>query len=151
MDIKADIPKINKNDLLEEVLKKLKLQFGTVEVGFFYGDGKYKSGRNVSTVARYNDKGNKNKNIPKREFMIPAGNKASNKVINTSIYGIAGGMEEKQVLQRAGKLFVGAIQREITELQEPPNALSTIRRKGSSNPLIDTGLMRSKVMYKLKK
>lgn len=33
------------------------------------------------------------------------------------------------------------VQRKIVKLRDPPNADSTIARKGSSNPLIDTGQM----------
>lgn len=148
MDIKANTPKVNKNDLLDAVLQKLKLQFGSVEVGFFVGT-KYKTGKDVTTVARDNDQGTKN--IPERPFMIPAGNKAANKTINITVHSIAGGMDESQALSRAAIMFKNAIQREITNLKEPPNAESTILKKGSSNPLIDTGLMRSKVDWKFKK
>ena len=148
MDIKTNTPKVNKNDLLDAVLQKLKLQFGSVEVGFFVGT-KYKTGKDVTTVARDNDQGTKN--IPERPFMIPAGNKAANKTINITVHSIAGGMDESQALSRAAIMFKNAIQREITNLKEPPNAESTILKKGSSNPLIDTGLMRSKVDWKFKK
>ena len=34
-----------------------------------------------------------------------------------------------------------AVQEFVRDLSEPPNAQSTIRKKGSSNPLIDTGEM----------
>ena len=33
----------------------------------------------------------------------------------------------------------------LTDLRTPPNAPSTIKAKGSSNPLIDTGELRSKI------
>ncbi|WP_334097088.1 hypothetical protein [Helicobacter typhlonius] len=148
MDIKTNIPKVNKNDLLDAVLQKLKLQFGTVDVGFFVGSAKYKGGKDVTTVARDNDKGTKK--IPERPFMIPARNKAANKTINITIHSIACGMDEQQALSRAGIMFKNAIQKEITNLKEPPNAEYTIEKKGSSNPLIDTGLMRSKVDWKLR-
>lgn len=148
MDININTPKVNKNDLLDAVLQKLKLQFGSVEVGFFVGT-KYKTGKDVTTVARNNDQGTKN--IPERPFMIPAGNKAANKTINITVQSIAGGMDESQALSRAAIMFKNAIQKEITNLKEPPNAPYTILKKGSSNPLIDTGLMRSKVEWKFKK
>lgn len=147
MDIKANTPKVNKNDLLDAVLQKLKLQFGSVEVGFFVGT-KYKTGKDVTTVARNNDQGTKN--IPERPFMIPAGNKAANKTINITVQSIASGLDEQQALSKAGELFVGFIQKEITNLKEPPNSPYTIEKKGSSNPLIDSGLMRSKVEWKLR-
>ena len=147
MDIKANTTKVNKNDLLDAVLQKLKLQFGSVEVGFFVGT-KYKTGKDVTTVARNNDQGTKN--IPERPFMIPAGNKAANKTINITVQSIASGLDEQQALSKAGELFVGFIQKEITNLKEPPNSPYTIEKKGSSNPLIDSGLMRSKVEWKLR-
>jgi hypothetical protein len=38
----------------------------------------------------------------------------------------------------------------ITDMKTPANAPSTIAKKGSSNPLIDTGEMRSKVSNEVK-
>ena len=149
MDINTNTPKVNKNDLLDAVLQKLKLQFGTVEVGFFKGTHTYPNGKDVVSVARDNDQGTKR--IPERPFMIPAGNKAANKTINITVHSIAGGMDEQQALSKAAIMFKNAIQREITNLKEPPNAESTILKKGSSNPLIDTGKMRSSVQWKFKK
>lgn len=149
MDININTPKVNKNDLLDAVLQKLKLQFGTVDVGFFVGSAKYKGGKDVTTVARENDKGTKR--IPARPYMDLAKKKNANEIIDTTIINIFRGMDEQQALSRAGILFKNAIQREITNLKEPPNAESTILKKGSSNPLIDTGLMRSKVDWKFKK
>lgn len=52
-------------------------------------------------------------------------------------------------LSRLGVLAQGDIQMEITALSSPPNTPSTIARKGSSNPLIDTGAMRGAVTWKL--
>jgi hypothetical protein len=56
---------------------------------------------------------------------------------------------KRRALQRLGIKAQGDIQSEITSLQTPPNAASTIRQKGSSNPLIDTGEMRNSVTYKI--
>ena len=148
MQFNTNTPKVNKNDLLDAVLQKLKLQFGTVEVGFFKSTHTYPNGKDVTTVARDNDKGTKR--IPERPFMIPAGNKAANKTINITVQRIAGGMDESQALSKAGELFVGFMQKEITNLKEPPNAESTILKKGSSNPLSDTGDMRKSVKWKLR-
>jgi hypothetical protein len=37
----------------------------------------------------------------------------------------------------------------LTDLRSPPNAPSTIKLKGSSNPLIDTGHLRSSIVWKV--
>lgn len=55
----------------------------------------------------------------------------------------------RQSLDRLGLMAAGDIQRRIADLRDPPNAASTVDRKGSSNPLIDTGEMRQKVSHKV--
>ena len=52
-------------------------------------------------------------------------------------------------LERLGVLFVAEIQKGISDGIPPPNAESTIARKGSSTPLIDTGVLRSSITYKV--
>ena len=126
MDIETSTPNINKDDLLTAVLQKLKLQFGSIDVGFFVGT-KYKNGKDITTVARQNDQGTKR--IPERPFMIPGANKAANKTINITVGSIAGGMDESQALSRAGIMLKNAIQKEITNIKEPPNSPYTIEKK----------------------
>ena len=155
MEFNTNTPKVNKNDLLDAVLQKLKLQFGNLKAGFFVGSAKYGGGTDITVIARVHDKGamagrNRKVKIPERPFMLPASIKSSNKIINTTVNNIANGMDESQALSKAGIMLKNAIQKEITNLKEPPNAPSTIMKKGSSNPLIDTGLMRSKVEWKLR-
>lgn len=49
-----------------------------------------------------------------------------------------------------GERMASDLRRKITTLREPPNAPSTIEKKGSSNPLIDTGAMRQSVRSRMK-
>ena len=53
-------------------------------------------------------------------------------------------------MEQAGKKAVEAIQKAITDLDTPENSEETIARKGSSNPLIDTGHMRGSVDYEVR-
>lgn len=53
------------------------------------------------------------------------------------------------VLRRLGILAQGDIQNEIVNLRSPPNSPTTIKMKGSSNPLIDTKEMHNKVTWKV--
>lgn len=57
--------------------------------------------------------------------------------------------DSRTILNRIGILAVGATQQYITDLDTPPNSPETIVRKGSSNPLIDTGQMRASVTHKI--
>ncbi|CAM0028783.1 tail completion or Neck1 protein [Vibrio phage K121] len=52
-------------------------------------------------------------------------------------------------LNMIGLIAVGKVQQYMTELQDPPNAPSTVKKKGSSNPLIDTGALRQSVTYSI--
>lgn len=46
-----------------------------------------------------------------------------------------------------GQKVEADIKRKIITLRTPPNAKSTIRKKGSDNPLVDTGLLGNSVRY----
>lgn len=52
-------------------------------------------------------------------------------------------------LERIGLWAQGQIQQRIADGIAPPNSPSTVRRKGSSTPLIDTGQLRSAITYKV--
>lgn len=91
--------------------------------------------------------------IPERPFLANAmrSNAASYRAaMKTSAAKILRGEAKLEgVLQKLGILAQGDIQEEITNLRSPPNSPVTIARKGSSNPLIDTGEMRGAVTYKV--
>lgn len=52
-----------------------------------------------------------------------------------------------QALSLLGEYSVGLIKQRIADGIPPPNAPSTIRRKKSSKPLIDTGQLRNAITY----
>jgi hypothetical protein len=56
-------------------------------------------------------------------------------------------MTRFQALALMGLRIQRDIQRTIDKTHTPPNAPSTIRRKGSSHPLIDTGNLRASIRY----
>lgn len=56
---------------------------------------------------------------------------------------LAGKARVLPALTALGERVASDIRKTITAVREPPNAPSTIARKGSSNPLIDTGAMRN--------
>ena len=61
----------------------------------------------------------------------------------------AGKLSMKKALGWLGKLHQGQIQGYIKDLDTPPNAPSTIARKGADNPLIDTGQLRRSIDFKV--
>lgn len=91
--------------------------------------------------------------VPERPFMRNAMRANEGKyrdAMRTSAAKILDGSTTlASVLTRLGILAQGDIQGEITSLRSPPNAPVTIERKGSSNPLIDTGEMRQAVTFQV--
>ena len=60
------------------------------------------------------------------------------------------GASGEQILKKIGIFQKDLIQEKITEGEFAPNAASTVKKKGSSKPLIDTGRMRQSVNYVIK-
>lgn len=127
------------------------LKAAHVKVGFPAGgtDG------DVLDIAIWNHFGTPNADypIPERPFLSNAirNNQATYK--NNMRKGakkiIDGENTAKGIMTLLGIKAQGDIQEEITALQDPPNTEATIRQKGSSNPLIDTGTMRGSVTYEV--
>jgi len=58
-----------------------------------------------------------------------------------------GKVHKADALALMGQLIEKDIKRTIIELRSPPNAPATIRKKGSDNPLVDTGLLGGSIRY----
>lgn len=93
--------------------------------------------------------GTDNGHIPPRPWLTPgveSGNKEYLKIITDAA--------EKQeplsdALAKVAVVAEAKVKIYMTNLKTPPNAASTIKKKGSSNPLIDTGELRSSVTSKV--
>jgi hypothetical protein len=127
-----------------------------VKVGFPEGTEavtvSYPNGTRVVDVAVGNEYGTDN--VPARPFMGLSSADITNQcvpILEQSAAALNNNNTQQydQLLDAAGNLAAGIVKQQITDLRSPPNAQSTIERKGSSNPLIDTGLMRQTVTYKV--
>ena len=59
------------------------------------------------------------------------------------------GTDVRRALNPVGLLAQTVTRQQITDLRDPPNSERTIQRKGSSNPLIDTGQLRQSVTWEV--
>lgn len=122
-----------------------------IQVGF-QGDQKYEDGTSIAQVAAVNEFGASD--IPERPFMrqsfenhegeLQAACDAAQRLVSS------GGSAE-QALQQIGVIAKGLVQDEIVNGGFAPNAESTIKKKGSEQPLIDTGTMRQSVNFVVKR
>jgi hypothetical protein len=87
--------------------------------------------------------------IPARPWLKPGVQSGTLDYLDTISNGIKNGVPMDTVLNQVGVVAVGRVQKYMTELKTPPNAASTIKKKSSSNPLIDSGALRQSVTYTL--
>jgi hypothetical protein len=57
--------------------------------------------------------------------------------------------DAKKTLSLMGERIASQLKESITNMDEPANATSTVRKKGFNNPLIDSGHMQSSVDYEV--
>nr|DAL49497.1 MAG TPA_asm: virion morphogenesis protein [Caudoviricetes sp.] len=117
-----------------------------LKVGIFES-AKYDDGTPVAQVAFWQEFGTAK--IPMRPFFRNAIAKNTRKwgdSVNTALIGTN---DSEKALKMLGEIMRGDIVLSLTNLNTPPNAPSTIKQKGSSNPLIDTGLLRNSISWEL--
>jgi hypothetical protein len=88
-------------------------------------------------------------NIPARPWLLPGVRSGNAEYIKIIARELENGGTPETALNKVGVKAVAFVQKYMTDLRDPPNAPSTIAKKGSSNPLIDSGAMRQSVTYKL--
>ena len=120
-----------------------------VKVGFPEGTDSTQGG--ILDRAVFNEFGTRD--IPERPFMrnglrdgVPQLRHTARVVARKVIHGR---ITPRQALGQMGENGKQLIQDSITDMRDPPNAAKTIERKGSSNPLIDSGDMHKAVKWEI--
>lgn len=125
----------------------------TVLVGVPKSAGNYDDGVHTATVAAVQEFGSSDGRIPERSFLrsgIADSEQGIKKLYEKMMPdAISKDLNIDVIQSLVGELVVGNIVQKISEGIEPANAPSTIKRKGSSTPLIDTGHLRQSITYVL--
>lgn len=126
-----------------------KLKEGVCRVGFFE-TARYDDNTPVAAVARWNEYGTPK--IPMRPFVRPALHQNRSQLIAILRSRYKQAMKDNkntmEVLFDFGEMCTEMIQDQIRTTTTPPNAPSTIRRKGKNTPLRDTLVMFHSVRHK---
>lgn len=123
-----------------------------IAVGFPVGSESaglsYPGGQKVVDVAAMNEFGI---GVPERSFLRAGGREfveTSKSLFEKAVIKInEGGSNIEDESEKIGLKASAFIKQKIVDLKDPPNSEETVRRKGSSNPLVDTGLMRQSVTH----
>ena len=120
-----------------------------IDFGFIQ-TGRYPTGQTAVEVATYNEFGTET--IPERPFFRQALANLESNLLQELADEMRANPQlslDANAIGKIGESAVSAVQERIVDLREPPNAPATVRRKGSSNPLVDTGFMRGQVTYEV--
>jgi hypothetical protein len=122
----------------------------SVRVGFLEG-AHYPDGTPVGLVAAVNEYGAPSRGIPPRPFfrnMIADKSADWPEALGKTLQ--ATGLDQTKALELMGQGVAAQLRQSIVETDSPPLAQSTIDRKGSSKPLVDTGVMLNSIDYEIK-
>ncbi len=151
--MKKQKPKIIVDDKKYRKIEKQLLKFmkGWILVGLFEGERHTGGIATVAEIGFFNEFGTIN--TPERSWMRSWFD-ANKKRIHKMFIKMTNLIKELKInaqtaLKRIGEWTVGELKKSIIKLDSPANAFSTISKKGSSNPLIDTGQMLNSIRYEI--
>ena len=122
-----------------------------VRIGYQAGEATDDRGVDMCDIAAWNELGTSG--MPSRPFLRQTMDEHGDEITafcKAQAAAIADGGSAETCLKRIGIFLKGLVQNQITEGSFEPNAPSTIKKKKSDKPLIDTGLMRELVNYFIK-
>lgn len=109
----------------------------------------------LAEIAFIMEKGSVVNNIPARPFMQQTRQRNEKRMMGLSkklLKAISNGSTTAMdAIKKLGASYEGAMKRIFIEGSFAPNAPATVRRKKSSRPLIDTGLLRQSIKFKVAK
>lgn len=108
-------------------------------------------GLTVGDVATFHEFG---LGVPERSFIrnyVDRSKQAAQALARRCAEAVAKGVPAEAALNIIGMSHASAIQEMIADGIDPPLAEETIKRKGSSTPLIDTGQLRASVTWRIAK
>lgn len=148
----SSITDISQVDILLQTiddLSKYSIKVGILGDGTMHGEDE----ATVLLIATVHEFGVAVKGIPERSF-IRAGfdyyrSRIEENAVELLEQVIYKGLSAYTFFDALGHIMVGFIQTYITDLDTPPLSPITIKKKGSSNPLIDTGQLRDSITYEV--
>ncbi len=140
-----NIPKLI--DLIEQ------LQSKRVEVGILGSGETYDNGASVLLIAQVHEFGAPSVGIPERSFLRAYFDENEKTIYNEMeslfMQTIDNLNSASSFYEYLGEYLVGEIKDYIVKLKSPPLKASTIKKKGSSNPLVDTGRLVDSIDYRV--
>ena len=133
---------------LAELAKKVDRP-ATLSVGFLEGTS-YPDGKPVAMIAAIQEFGAPARNIPPRPFFRQTiASNSDNWPDLVEGLLVSTNYDPTKTLLKTGEEIKGELQDSIIGFSDPPNAPSTIAKKGFDDPLISSGFMLQSINYKV--
>ena len=145
-DISVKLSDMGLDKALENVIQ---LKDKQVKVGIQAGSGSH-DGVDILDIAIYNHFGTRD--IPSRPFISDCFDKNQGQISEAQkriVYRVMEGVPASTGLAQLGQWYQDVLKGHIRNGGWVPNAPATIKRKGSSKPLIDTGQLVNSVRWKI--
>lgn len=140
---------------IKALLKRFKKP-GTVDVGII-DPGKHEGSElNTAEIGYVHEFGSTDGTIPERSFIRSTLHGEDRKELIALSKRLLkkmadGSMDLEKALGLLGVAGADKISQKIVSIRTPPNSAATIRRKGSSNPLVDTGQLKNSITWRITK
>ncbi len=138
------------NGGVQGLLKRVKTP-GTVDVGIIDAGKHDDSDLTVATIGFAHEFGTST--IPERSFIRATTKEKRGEIIKLQAKLLkkvqSGEMKVDQALGLIGSFVAGLISKKIVDIKSPPNSPKTIKEKGSSNPLVDTGQLKNSITWEV--
>lgn len=126
-----------------------------VLVGVRGDAGESDDGTSLVLIAAVNEFGSADGHVPERSFLRSTIDEKKEKYLKLLTKATGDTIDKgrsamRTALGRVGAIAVADVQRKIVTLRDPPNAPSTIAKKGSANPLVDTGRLGQSIDFEVK-
>jgi len=126
-----------------------------VYVGIPSSENARQGATNNATIAAVHELSAPSRGIPARPFLIPTMRNNAEKYTTLMAQGFRNALQDRtkasEVYEKIGLVASNDVKDYIVSGQFVPLKESTIDRKGSSKPLIDTGELRNSISYEVRK
>ena len=135
---------------IKGLIKRVKTP-GIVDIGIIDAGNHVDGDLTVASIGFINEFGTET--IPERSFIRSTIHDKKKEVIALQkklLKKISdGSMKVEAALGLLGEFMTDEITKKIVAISDPPNKPATIKAKGSSNPLVDTGQLKNSITYEV--
>lgn len=133
---------------------KLLKQLRDINAPGVYVGVRAEAGSDMVIIAASNEFGTADGHVPERSYLRSTVDDGQSEVADdlqkALTEAVDGTRDIRTGLERVGAKWVGKVQDKIKSHPGPPNAPSTIARKGADATLVDTGRLRQSIDYELR-